>query len=80
VDSGWRASGGFGLRGSFPAGSRNTYRADIAFPLVGGTRLRDVRFILSVGEIVGFASSFGDPQIFRSRQAGVSGDLFSFPN
>ncbi len=80
VDSGWRASGGFGLRGSFPAGSRNTYRADIAFPLVAGTSLKDVRFILSVGEILGLSTSFGDPQIVRSRQAGVSGELFSFPN
>jgi outer membrane protein assembly factor BamA len=80
VDSGWRASGGVGLRGSFPAGSHNTYRADIAFPIVSGASLRDVRFILSIGEILGLTSSFGDPQIYRSRQAGVSGELFSFPN
>jgi len=80
VDSGWRASVGLGLRASFPAGSRVTYRADIAFPAAAGVRLNDVRFILSVGEILGLSTSFGDPQLFRSRQAGVSGEIFNFPN
>ncbi|MBX6362493.1 MAG: hypothetical protein IRZ00_01385 [Gemmatimonadetes bacterium] len=77
IDSGWRASLGAGLRGSFPAGGRTTYRIDVAMP-VGGS-LNDARLIVSVGELVGLSAPFGTPQIARSRAAGLSGDLFTFP-
>jgi hemolysin activation/secretion protein len=79
-DSGWRASGGLGLRMSFPAGSRNTYRIDLAVPLDRPIRAQDARLIISIGEILGLTARFGDSQVFRSRQPGVSGELFNFPN
>jgi hypothetical protein len=31
-DSGWKAAAGLGLRASFPAGGRSTYRLDFAWP------------------------------------------------
>ncbi len=77
VDSGWKSSVGFGLRGAFPAGGRTTYRADIAFP-VGGT-LRDARVYLSVGEVVGLVRRTLNGQLEQSRPRGLSGDLVSFP-
>ncbi len=77
IDSGWRGSIGAGLRAAFPAGSRTTYRADIAVPL--GEGIRRARLILSIGEILGVSTRFENPQVLRSRQAGVSGDLFTFP-
>jgi hypothetical protein len=75
--SDWRGSAGAGLRGAFPAGGRTTYRLDLAFPFQGGG---GPRLMLSIGESHGLARRFGDPQLLRSRQAGVSGELFRFPN
>jgi len=77
IDSGWRASGGVGLRGNFPAGGRTTYRLDIATPLdafdLGATRI-----IISVGEPIGLGR-FDRREIDRSRLSGVSSDVFNFP-
>lgn len=53
IDSGWRASAGVGLRNSIPSGGRRTYRFDLAFPIGPGTEWRDLRLILSVGELIG---------------------------
>lgn len=78
LDSGWRASVGAGLRGSFPAGGRTTYRIDVAMP-VGGSSYKDARLIVSVGELIGLSSPFETRQLARSRSGGLSGDLFSFP-
>jgi hypothetical protein len=78
ADSGWRASAGFGLRGSFPAGSRTTYRLDFAWPVAAGAGLRDFRMIMSVGEPFGIAQSAGDLQFLRSRPEGVAGNLVRF--
>lgn len=77
-DSGWQATVGAGLRGSFPAGGRTTYRIDVAFP-VGAASVRDARLIVSVGELLGLSTPFDLRQIDRSRTGGLSGDLFSFP-
>jgi hypothetical protein len=80
VDSGWRASAGFGLRASFPAGGRSTYRIDIAWPLDAGTRASDFRLTLTVGEPRGHHSRAMDQQLVRSRTQTVGGDLFTFRN
>jgi len=77
IDSGWKASFGLGLRGAFPAGGRTTYRADVALPVSGS--LRDARFYLSVGEVIGLVRHTLNDQVERSRPQGLSGDLFSFP-
>jgi hypothetical protein len=78
MDSGWRASVGAGLRASFPAGSRTTYRVDFAWPLERGTSLRDFRLQLSLGEPMGMMPRIVDDQIVRSRPQGAAGSLFPF--
>lgn len=80
VDSGWKAAAGIGLRGAFPAGSRTTYRLDVAFPLRDGLRWRDARLIFSVGEPRGVTAGFGDPQLLRSRRVDVAREIFHFPD
>lgn len=74
-DSGWRATAGFGLRASFPAGSRTTYRFDVAVPVRPGTNAGDVRLILSVGELIGLSTIFGDRQLERSRHERMAAEL-----
>ncbi|MBI4545396.1 MAG: BamA/TamA family outer membrane protein [Gemmatimonadetes bacterium] len=78
-DSGWRSAAGFGLRGSFPAGGRTTYRIDFAVPLNGESG-DGPRLLFSIGELLGLTGVFGTPQMLRSRQSSLSGDLFHFPN
>lgn len=80
TDSGWRAAAGLGLRGSFPAGGRTTYRLDLAFPVGHHAKPRDVRLVLSIGELLGLAARPDDPRTPRSRGGGLSGELFNFPN
>lgn len=80
ADSGWRTSVGAGLRASFPAGSRSTYRVDFAWPLDPGTRLGDFRVTLSIGEWRGLHPREGDRQIMRSRTQAVGGELLTFRN
>jgi hypothetical protein len=75
IASGWRAAAGAGLRGAFPAGSRTTYRIDVAWPVGGATRLGDARLLLSIGEILGIADQTGDLQFLRSRPERVAGNL-----
>ena len=79
-DSGWRASAGIGLRGSFPAGSRNTFRVDFAAP-IEGLKLNKFRLIFSASELLGIiGSNTPDVQLLRSRNEGVSSELFRFRN
>ena len=76
-DSGWRATGGIGLRGSFPAGGRSTFRIDLATPLEGGMSFKNFRVILSASELIGLRSvNTPDVQLIRSRNEGVEGVLF----
>lgn len=77
-DSGWRAAVGAGLRASFPAGSRSTYRLDVAWPLDRGTGWRDFQLSVSVGEWRGLAPRAQDRQLTRSRSSDVGGELFTF--
>ena len=80
ADSDWRASAGLGLRISFPAGSRTTYRVDFAWPIERGTSLGDFRFRFSIGELLGLAGAFRETQLRRSRPEGVASSLFSHAN
>jgi hypothetical protein len=79
-NSGWRGGAGFGLRASFPAGARSTYRIDVAWPLERATRLGDFRLTMSVGEARGLLTGERDLQIVRSRSQNIGGDLFTFGN
>ncbi len=76
VSSGWRSSGGIGLRGAFPAGGRTTYRLDLAVPLDAGEPRRP-RLLISVGEAFGITVPFSTRQLERSRPSGMFGDVFS---
>jgi hypothetical protein len=78
VDSGWRGSVGAGLRASFPAGSRSTYRVDFAWPLDRGTRPQDFRVFFSIGEWRGLYPRVAEQQLIRSRTQNVGGELFTF--
>lgn len=79
-DSGWRTTAGIGLRGSFPAGSRSSFRLDIAAP-TAGFKTSNFRFIFSASELLGInGGNIGDVQLLRSRSEGVSGHLFRFRN
>jgi hypothetical protein len=78
ADSGWQASAGVGLRGSFPAGSRTIYRLDFAWPLARGAGAGDFRVTVSVGEFRGLHSREPDRQLVRSRSLDVGGELFRF--
>jgi transposase InsO family protein len=80
VDSDWQASAGVGLRGSFPAGSRSSYRVDIAWPLQRGAGFSDFRLSVSIGEARGHSPREPDQQIVRSRTQNIGGDLFTFRN
>jgi len=79
VDSGWRAAAGLGLRGAFPAGGRTTYRLDLALPLERRAGLRDLRVVISVGELLGLGAEDRRIRLGEIRQAGVAADLFHFP-
>ncbi len=78
TDSGWRSSLGFGLRTSFPAGSRTTYRLDFAWPLDRGGDAGRLQVRLTIGELIGIGNSDNDFQFRRSRPDGIAGDLFRF--
>lgn len=74
-DSGWLATGGLGLRGSFPAGGRSSFRIDVAAPL--DNKLKNIRLIFSARELLGLVRANGsDVQLLRSRNEGVAGVFF----
>ncbi|MGH7444344.1 MAG: BamA/TamA family outer membrane protein, partial [Longimicrobiales bacterium] len=77
VDSDWRASAGFGLRVSFPAGGRSIARLDVAWPIEPGVAISDFRLMFSLDEIIGLSADARDAQLLRSRRESVGGDLFT---
>ncbi|HEX7118791.1 MAG TPA: hypothetical protein VF212_08390 [Longimicrobiales bacterium] len=79
IDSGWRAAAGLGLRGAFPAGGRTTYRVDLAWPVAHGASWRDMRLIISIGELLGLDAGVRAEGAPRFRQLGLTGDAFHFP-
>jgi outer membrane protein assembly factor BamA len=81
IDSNWRATAGFGLRGSFPAGGRSTFRIDVAMPL-DHPSFSNYRLIISASELLGLSATqrAQDAQLLRSRSEGVAGELFRISN
>jgi hypothetical protein len=71
---------GVGLRAAFPAGSRRTYRLDVAYPVRSGSPTRGAYVTLGVGQAVGRGAAGGDRQITRSSRRMLSPSLFTFPN
>lgn len=79
TDSGWRASAGIGIRNAFPTGGRRTYRIDIALPIQPHTTWKDLRLILSVGELIGVTPSVRRLRI-EEMQRFTSRNPFYFPD
>ncbi|MGH7481475.1 MAG: hypothetical protein ACRELV_04925 [Longimicrobiales bacterium] len=77
TDSGWRSSAGLGLRAAFPPGGRTNYRIDFAVPVDGGVDWGSPRIVISIGDPIGLTAPFSDPQLVRSRTAGVFNNLFA---
>ena len=75
-DSGWRATVGAGLRLAVPAGSRTTYRIDVAMPIKPDPDARDLRLMISFGEPLGLLRPLGDHQNLRSREDRIASELF----
>src|SRR5690606_3688562 len=80
VASGWRAAAGLGLRGAFPAGGRTTYRIDLAWPIGHGSGWRDMRLILSIGELLGLGARGRTTLDTEYRKLGPTGGAFHFPD
>jgi len=73
VDSPWQSAVGFGLRFGLPRGTRNIYRADIAFP-VGNTSGEPIfRITLELNRL---RAGFFTPDVARSRRFSVGPDSF----
>lgn len=79
IDSGWRASAGIGLRNALPSGGRRTYRIDLALPIQRGAGWRDLRLILSVGELIGLSPSSRRMRV-EEMQRFTARNPFHFPN
>jgi len=73
LDSGWQAAVGFGLRLGLPTGTRNVWRADMAFPVgpTGGSPI--FRFSFELNRL---RSGFLTPDVFRSRRFGLGAEHF----
>jgi hypothetical protein len=78
-DSGWRAAAGVGLRNAFPSGGRRTYRVDLAMPIQPDLHLRDLRLILSVGELIGISPNVQRARIDERRRFATR-NPFYFPD
>jgi hypothetical protein len=80
TDSDLEVDVGAGLRVAFPAGSRRTYRLDVAKPLHPGPEGRGIQITLGVGQAIGRGSVGRDGQVTRSSRRMLSPSLFTFPN
>ena len=76
VDSTWKGAVGGGLRFGFPAGTRGVVRMDLAIPL-GMDNSRGPIFRVTLLEMLGLFTGFGDAQIGRSRRLTVGPDYFT---
>ena len=73
VDSGWQAAVGLGLRLGLPAGTRNAWRADVAFPV--GPSSGSPIFRLSF-ELNRLRYGFFTSDVFRSRRLNLGPEHF----
>ena len=76
VNSAWKGTVGGGIRLGFPAGTRGLARLDLAFP-VGMDNRKGPIFRVTIFELLGLMSGFGDPQLARSRRLTVGPDYFT---
>jgi hypothetical protein len=79
IDSGWRAAAGLGLRNAFPSGGRRTYRIDLALPIQPDLGWRDLRLILSVGELIGLSGNSRRARV-EEMQRFTTRNPFYFPD
>ncbi|HET9948808.1 MAG TPA: hypothetical protein VFQ22_07790 [Longimicrobiales bacterium] len=71
VDSGWKTALGVGLRIGLPKGTRHIWRADVAFPVGGGSPI----FRVSM-ELNRLAGGFFTPDVSRSRRFTLGAETF----
>jgi hypothetical protein len=79
VDSGYQIAVGGGLRHAFPAGSRRTYRLDIAIPVAGDVPGKRVAITAGVGQAIGISALRHDSQVRRSARRPLATSLLSLP-
>jgi len=73
VDSGWQAALGVGLRLGIPSGTRNAFRADLAFPVGPSSGSPVFRMTLEVNSL---RTGFFTPDVFRSRRFDLGAEHF----
>lgn len=73
-----RATAGVGLRAAFPAGSRQTFRADIGIPLRGAGGAKGIVISIGVGQVIGRKVTGPDPQILRSARYALTSSRFLY--
>ena len=78
IESPVRATAGVGLRAAFPAGSRQTFRADVGIPLRGGAGVKDLVISIGVGQVIGRRVTGPDPQILRSARYALTSSRFLY--
>lgn len=79
VNSPFEVAVGAGLRHAFPAGSRRTYRLDVAIPIAGDVPGRRVAIIAGVGQAIGISALREDSQVRRSARRPLAASLLSLP-
>lgn len=75
-DSGWRGSLGAGLRVSFPAGSRDVARIDVAWPVGSDGVGNSPVFRIALVDLIGLQRGLTGNQLERSRLLSVGPDRF----
>ncbi len=71
TNSGLRASVGAALRLATPSGTRVTYQLEVAAPIDSRTTVNDLIFTLRIGSVPRIETRPPDPQLERSRDAGL---------
>lgn len=79
TNSGVRASVGAALRLATPSGTRVTYQLEVAAPIDARTTLNDLIFTLRIGSAPRTETRPPDPQLERSRDAGLRSAARNLP-
>ena len=78
MESPVRATVGVGIRAAFPAGSRQTFRADFGIPLRGIAGNRGFVVSVGIGQVIGRRVTAPDPQILRSARYALTSSRFLY--
>lgn len=73
VETGWHAALGIGVRLGLPAGTRNAWRADVAFPVGASGRKPVFRFSFELNRM---RAGFFTPDVLRSRRFNLGAEHF----